>query len=56
MNPQPMLNVDRDAPARACVRYHVTELALFGSAAHGALRPDSDIDLLVVFAEGQAVT
>jgi hypothetical protein len=32
-----------------CRRYQVRELALFGSAARGELRPDSDIDLLVEF-------
>src|SRR5262249_18345603 len=30
-----------------CRRYRVRELSLFGSAARGELRPDSDIDLLV---------
>jgi predicted nucleotidyltransferase len=32
-----------------CRRYQVKELAVFGSAARGELRPDSDIDLLVDF-------
>ena len=35
--------------AELCRRYAVKELALFGSAARGQLRPDSDIDLLVEF-------
>ena len=35
--------------ARICARYRVRELAVFGSAARGELRPDSDVDLLVVF-------
>jgi predicted nucleotidyltransferase len=35
---------------RLCERYQVRELAVFGSAARGDLRPDSDIDLLVEFA------
>jgi len=56
MDPQVILNVDRDALARVCARYHVTELSLFGSAARGTLRPGSDVDLLVVFAEGAVVT
>jgi len=29
-----------------CRRYRVKELSVFGSAARGELRPDSDIDLL----------
>lgn len=32
-----------------CRRYQVKELAVFGSAARGELRADSDIDLLVEF-------
>jgi hypothetical protein len=56
MDAQPMLNVDRDALARVCARYHVTELSLFGSAARGTSRPGSDVDLLVVFQEGAVVT
>ncbi len=35
---------------RLCERHQVRELAVFGSAARGDLRPDSDIDLLVEFA------
>jgi predicted nucleotidyltransferase len=32
-----------------CRRPQVRELSLFGSAARGEMRPDSDIDLLVRF-------
>lgn len=35
--------------AEICRRYQVKELAVFGSAARGEMRPDSDIDLLVDF-------
>lgn len=35
--------------AAICRRYQVRELAVFGSAARGETRPDSDIDLLVEF-------
>ncbi|TWT46252.1 Nucleotidyltransferase domain protein [Phycisphaerae bacterium RAS1] len=35
--------------AALCRRHHVRELAVFGSAARGDARPDSDIDLLVEF-------
>jgi predicted nucleotidyltransferase len=56
MDAQVMLTVDQEALSRVCARYHVTELSLFGSAARGALRPGSDVDLLVVFEEGAVVT
>ena len=32
-----------------CRRYRVKELAIFGSAARGQMRPESDLDLLVEF-------
>ena len=35
--------------AEICRRHQVKELAVFGSAARGEVRPDSDIDLLVEF-------
>src|SRR5258708_28892372 len=35
--------------AAICRRYQVRELAVFGSAARGEMRPDSDVDLLVEF-------
>jgi predicted nucleotidyltransferase len=35
--------------AAICRRYQVRELALFGSAARGEMRLDSDVDLLVDF-------
>jgi len=35
--------------AAICRRYRVRELSVFGSAARGEMRPDSDIDLLVDF-------
>lgn len=35
--------------AALCTRYHVRELAVFGSAARGEAKPDSDIDVLVEF-------
>ena len=35
-------------------RYHIRRLMLFGSAARGELKPDSDIDLLVEFEDGEA--
>src|ERR1700675_2441694 len=43
-----------DAPplAEVCRRYGVKELSLFGSAVHGEMRPESDIDILVEFEPG----
>ena len=41
--------VDGARLADLCRRYQVRELSLFGSAARGEMRPDSDIDLLVEF-------
>ena len=35
-----------------CRRHQVRELSLFGSAACGEMRPDSDVDLLVDFLPG----
>jgi uncharacterized protein len=48
MNADAML--DREAIARACARYGVARLRLFGSAANEQFDPDaSDIDFLVDF-------
>ena len=47
------LDIDRQALAELCRRYHVAKLELFGSRAKGTARPDSDVDLLVTFEEGQ---
>jgi len=41
--------VDEAQLAELCRRYQVRELSVFGSAARGEMRPDSDIDLLVEF-------
>jgi uncharacterized protein len=37
-----------------CQRYRVRRLRMFGSAATGDDRPDSDVDLLIEFVSGQA--
>jgi predicted nucleotidyltransferase len=39
-----------------CQRYDVQRLALFGSVVRGDFRPDSDIDVLVVFNPSARVT
>jgi len=38
--------------ADICRRHQVKELSIFGSAARGDMRPDSDIDFLVDFLPG----
>ncbi len=43
------LQIDQAQLTALCHRYHVRELSVFGSAARGEMRPDSDIDLLVEF-------
>jgi len=44
-----LVAVEEDKLADLCRRYQVRELAVFGSAARGEMRPDSDVDLLVEF-------
>lgn len=46
--------VPRAALEALARRYHIRRLELFGSAARGELRPDSDIDLLVEFQDDAA--
>ncbi len=48
------IEVSRAALRELAQRYHIRRLVLFGSAARGELRPDSDIDLLVEFETGKA--
>mgnify|MGYP000160938994 CR=1 FL=1 len=44
----------RAALKKLVQRYHIRRVDLFGSAARGTLKPDSDIDLLVEFEKGKA--
>jgi len=44
-----VVDIDEAKLAGICRRYQVRELAVFGSAAKGEMRPDSDVDLLVEF-------
>ena len=46
-----MVNFDQNRLADLCQRHCVSRLRLYGSAARGEERPDSDIDLLVEFSE-----
>ncbi|MDH3498438.1 MAG: nucleotidyltransferase family protein [Gemmatimonadota bacterium] len=38
--------------AAVCRRHHIRWLAMFGSAARGEARPESDVDLVVEFEPG----
>ena len=44
--------IPREALAEFAQRWKIAELALFGSALRGDLRPESDVDLLVTFEPG----
>lgn len=50
-----VLDVDKDLLSALCERHGIRRLAVFGSAARGELRPDSDIDVLVEFEPGRRV-
>lgn len=43
--------VDEERIAEFCRRWNVTEFSLFGSVLRDDFRPDSDVDVLVVFEE-----
>ena len=44
-----MVNFDQNRLADLCQKYGAIRLRLFGSAARGEERPDSDIDIIVDF-------
>jgi uncharacterized protein len=46
------IDVPRERIEEFCRRWHVTELALFGSVLRDDFRPDSDVDVLVTFEVG----
>lgn len=50
------LKIDRQRISEFCQRWGIAELALFGSVLRDDFRPDSDIDVLLSFAEGSAHT
>jgi predicted nucleotidyltransferase len=49
MNELDRLHVPADALAALCREFGVVELSVFGSVLRADFRPDSDVDLLVVF-------
>jgi hypothetical protein len=46
------IRLPESAIADICRRHQGRELSLFGSAARGEMRPDSDVDFLVDFLPG----
>jgi predicted nucleotidyltransferase len=44
--------MSKDKLIEFCRKNYIRKLSIFGSAIHGELKPDSDIDLLVEFEEG----
>ena len=47
--------IPMDQLAQLCRRYHVRELALFGSVLRDDFRPESDVDVLVEFELGAMI-
>lgn len=45
------VELPREALKAFCTRWNVSELSLFGSVLRDDFRPDSDLDVLVCFAE-----
>lgn len=46
------INIPKEKLAGFCKKWHVRKLSLFGSVLRDDFRPDSDVDMLVVFEEG----
>lgn len=47
------ITIPHDEIAAFCERHHIRRLSLFGSVLRDDFRPDSDVDVLVEFEEGQ---
>jgi predicted nucleotidyltransferase len=45
------IDIPKDKIAEFCRKWRIEELAIFGSALADDFRPDSDVDVLVVFEE-----
>ena len=43
------ITIDHERLVEICRRYHVRELALFGSTARGDNRPESDVDIMIEY-------
>ncbi len=46
------IGVSEPELAAFCAKHHIVKLSVFGSAARGELRSDSDVDVLVEFEKG----
>lgn len=47
----PKINIPREQIAEFCRRWKITEFALFGSVLRDDFGPESDVDVLVTFAQ-----
>ena len=47
------LNIDKNKIKAFCEQYHISKLAVFGSALRDDFGPDSDVDILVDFMPGK---
>jgi predicted nucleotidyltransferase len=45
----PQISIDRDQIVEFCRKWRIREFALFGSVLRNDFRPDSDVDVLVIF-------
>ncbi|RPH96005.1 nucleotidyltransferase [candidate division KSB1 bacterium] len=48
---EPRIPIDYDKIKAFCEKWKITEFSLFGSVLTDEFRPDSDVDVLVTFAE-----
>ncbi|NUM56950.1 MAG: nucleotidyltransferase domain-containing protein [Candidatus Hydrogenedentes bacterium] len=46
------IEIDKEKIAEFCRRHHIVKLSLFGSVTTDDFRDDSDVDVLVEYAEG----
>jgi uncharacterized protein len=50
------INIPQTRIAAFCQRWHISELALFGSVLRDDFRPDSDVDILITLGSGSRLT
>ncbi len=53
---KPRIGIPEEKVAAFCRRWQIVELALFGSVLRDDFRPDSDVDVLVTFADSAGHT